>query len=72
LPEEWIPKVLATGFLPLPVTFQHAYAVRSLPHHYGDPFDRMVVAQAQCHNLTIVTVDPVIADYGVPTLDAAT
>jgi PIN domain nuclease of toxin-antitoxin system len=32
----------------------------------------MLVAQAQCESLTIVTVDPVIAAYGVPTLDAAT
>jgi PIN domain nuclease of toxin-antitoxin system len=57
---------------PLPVTFQHAYAVRTLPPLHGDPFDRMLVAQAQCEGLTIVTVDPVIAAYSVPTLDAST
>ena len=72
LPEDWIPKVLATGFLSLPVTFQHAYVVRTLPHHHGDPFDRMLVAQAQCENLTIVTVDPAISAYAIPVLDAST
>ena len=71
-PEEWIPEVLENNFEPLPVTFQHAYAVRSLPLLHGDPFDRMLVAQAQCENLTIVTVDPAIGAYAIPVLDAST
>jgi PIN domain nuclease of toxin-antitoxin system len=70
--EEWLPELLVSGFDPLFITFEHALAVRHLPHHHGDPFDRMLVAQAQCEGLTIVTVDPVIAAYGIPTLDAAT
>lgn len=71
-PEEWIPEVLAQGFDALPITFQHAYAVRRLPQHHGDPFDRMLVAQAECEGLILVSVDPVIRAYGVPTLDAST
>jgi PIN domain nuclease of toxin-antitoxin system len=71
-PEEWIPKLVARGLETLPVTFEHAYAVRSLPLLHGDPFDRMLIAQALCEGLTIVTVDPVICDYRVSTIDAAT
>jgi PIN domain nuclease of toxin-antitoxin system len=60
-----------SDFEPLSITFQHAFAVRTLPLHHGDPFDRMLVAQAQCEGLTIVTVDPVIRSYDVPALNAA-
>lgn len=70
--EEWIPDVLQHGFEPLPINLYHAYAIRVLPLLHGDPFDRMLVAQAQCEGLTIVTVDPVISAYGVSTLDAST
>ncbi|HLH18628.1 MAG TPA: type II toxin-antitoxin system VapC family toxin [Bryobacteraceae bacterium] len=59
-----------SGFRSLLVAFEHAFAVRHLPHHHGDPFDRMLVAQAQCENLTLVTAER-IAAYGVPTLDAS-
>ena len=69
-PEEWIPDVLAKGFEPLPTNSRHASAVRTLPQHHGDPFDRMPIAQAICENLTIVTADAVIRAYDVPTLDA--
>src|SRR5687767_6642583 len=44
-----------SGFRPLPVTFDHAFAVRKLPLHHADPFDRMLVAQAQCEDLVLVT-----------------
>jgi PIN domain nuclease of toxin-antitoxin system len=36
-----------------------------LPHHRGDPFDRLLIAQAQVHSLPIVTGDPAFADYDV-------
>ena len=55
---------------PLPITFRHGRAVRDLPQHHGDPFDRILVAQARCEGLTIVTADPAMAKYGVPTLEA--
>jgi PIN domain nuclease of toxin-antitoxin system len=60
-----------SGFQSLPVTFDHAFAVRHLPLHHTDPFDRMLIAQAQCEGLTLLTVDSQFADYGVPTLDAS-
>jgi PIN domain nuclease of toxin-antitoxin system len=52
-------------FQPLAVTLQHANAVTGLPHHHGDPFDRLLIAQAQVENLTILTSDPHFARYGV-------
>lgn len=57
-------------FEPLPVTISHACAAGRLPGHHDDPFDRMLVAQALAEGLTIVTRDPRIAPYGVPTLPA--
>jgi PIN domain nuclease of toxin-antitoxin system len=70
-PEDAIPRLFQHGFQPLSITFRHAFAVRYLPHHHADPFDRMLIAQAQCEDLTIVTADSKIAAYNVPTLDAS-
>ena len=58
------------GFEELPVVGEHAEAVRSLPPHDGDPFDRMLVAQARCEGLTLVTGDRALAAYDVPVLPA--
>jgi PIN domain nuclease of toxin-antitoxin system len=58
------------AFLPLPITFAHARAMRALPLHHRDPFDRMLVAQAQLEGLTLVTRDARLARYGVATLAA--
>jgi PIN domain nuclease of toxin-antitoxin system len=57
-------------FDPLPITVAHALAAGALPRHHQDPFDRMLVAQAMAEGLTIVTRDPRIELYGVPTLAA--
>jgi PIN domain nuclease of toxin-antitoxin system len=59
-----------SGFLELPVTFRHAELVASLPAHHRDPFDRLLVAQAQVEGLTLVTRDPVFRQYDL-TLIAA-
>lgn len=64
-PEELLSTVAASGFRELPVTFVHADQAGGLPPHHRDPFDRMLVAQAQVDGLTIVTHDSVIAKYGV-------
>lgn len=58
------------SFSELPVLGEHALAVRDLPPHHGDPFDRLLIAQARCEGLTIVTSDRVFAAYDVPTLPA--
>ncbi len=56
------------GFVELPVLSRHALLAGALPPHHGDPFDRMIVAQAQSEGLTVVTRDERIAAYGVPVL----
>ncbi|MBZ9766651.1 MULTISPECIES: type II toxin-antitoxin system VapC family toxin [unclassified Mesorhizobium] len=52
-------------FQPLAVTLQHAHAVGDLPPHHGDPFDRLLIAQAQVENLTILTSDSHFARYSI-------
>ncbi len=60
----------AMGLTELPVTASHAAGVRALPLHHGDPFDRLLVAQARSEGLTIITADEALAAYGVPILSA--
>ncbi len=67
-PGDLISAVEASGFQELAVTCVHADHAGNLPPHHRDPFDRMLVAQAQVEGLTIVTHDRVIAKYGVRTL----
>ncbi|HET6520264.1 MAG TPA: type II toxin-antitoxin system VapC family toxin [Geminicoccaceae bacterium] len=49
--------VAGEGFLPLPVTPRHAEPVGTLPHHHGDPFDRLLLAHAQAESMTLITQD---------------
>ena len=59
-----------SGFLELPVTFRHAERVGKLPPHHRDPFDRLLIAQADVEELTLVTRDAVFARYGVGVIGA--
>ena len=59
-----------SGFLELPVTFRHAERVGKLPPHHRDPFDRLLIAQADVEELTLVTRDAVFARYGVAVIGA--
>ena len=52
----------------LPVTQNHAFAVEDLPHHHGDPFDRLLVAQAIAEGVPILTRDRRLASYDVETI----
>ncbi len=61
---------LEHGFDGLPITLAHAAAAGRLPLHHRDPWDRMLVAQAQLEGLTIVTRDPVFDNYAVAVLRA--
>jgi PIN domain nuclease of toxin-antitoxin system len=54
------------GFLPLAISVEHGDALRTLPPHHRDPFDRMLIAQADIERLTIVSRDPAFRPYGVP------
>ena len=69
-PDELDAIVEAEGFDGLPIEIFHAEQASSLPRLHRDPFDRMLVAQAQVEGLSIITSDPAIAGYGVRTIDA--
>jgi PIN domain nuclease of toxin-antitoxin system len=60
----------AHRFQLLPVLLRHTKAIDSLPNHHGDPFDRMLVAQAIIDKLTLVTSDRAMRRYPVATLPA--
>lgn len=64
---DWIAR---SGFDELPIEVSHAVASAGLPRHHDDPFDRLLVAQAQAERLTLVTLDEAIARYEVSLLDA--
>lgn len=67
--EALFPGVLdANGFTLLPSALAHYRKLTSLPYHHGDPFDRLIIAQAQVENLAVVTCDPHFPAYGVPIL----
>ncbi len=53
------------GFIPLSIGVDHAELAGSLPQLHRDPFDRLLVAQAQMEGLTLVTVDELILQYPV-------
>jgi PIN domain nuclease of toxin-antitoxin system len=58
----------ALGFIELPITIAHAELAGSLPLHHKDPFDRMLIAQAQHEGLLLVTSDRAFHAYGGPVL----
>jgi PIN domain nuclease of toxin-antitoxin system len=55
-------------FESLPLTVKHGLAAGALNRYHGDPFDRMLVAQASLESLTLVTRDRQLAEYGVAIL----
>ncbi len=57
-------------FTPLSISTEHALAVETLPQHHADPFDRLLIVQAQLENLTLVTRDGRFEAYDVATLPA--
>jgi PIN domain nuclease of toxin-antitoxin system len=54
----------SSGFQELPVWARHTAAVATLPPHHGDPFDRLLLAQAVTEPLRLMTADRVISMYG--------
>jgi PIN domain nuclease of toxin-antitoxin system len=58
----------AVGFELLAITAPHAEHAGALPRHHGDPFDRMLIAQAMLEGLVLGTQDPQMRPYGVPLL----
>jgi PIN domain nuclease of toxin-antitoxin system len=65
-PADYVPeRMRLTGVTPLPVEHAHALRVADLPQHHTDPFDRLLVAQAQLLGVPIVTADPQLDAYEV-------
>lgn len=58
--------LLDNGYLELAITSAHAVSVDSLPALHKDPFDRLLLAQALCEGVTLVTADSQLAKYGGP------
>jgi len=58
--------LIENGYLELPVSGDHAVAVATLPGLHKDPFDRLLVAQAQVAGITLLTADPQVAAYPGP------
>ncbi len=58
--------LLDNGYLELPIMSDHVVAIASLPQIHKDPFDRLLVAQAMVEGITLLTTDPVVAQYPGP------
>jgi len=69
-PDDMVRWILAEDFEELPVRMVHARLAGALPRHHADPFDRLLIAQAQIEGLTIVTRDRAFEAYEVPLLTA--
>jgi PIN domain nuclease of toxin-antitoxin system len=68
-PAQYVPSRMETsGTAALPVLHTHALHVASLPLHHGDPFDRILIAQAQLEETSILTADRQFAAYEVEIL----
>lgn len=65
---DWVAR---SGFTELAIDIHHAVRSAELPPHHRDPFDRLLVAQAQLEDLTLITSDPDIRSYAVEILDAS-
>lgn len=70
LPNDLEAQLSEKRFELLPIALRHTRAITSLPHHHRDPFDRMLIAQAQVDGMTLVTSDREIERYQVTLLPA--
>lgn len=70
MPTGLVEQCHSEGFALLAMNARHADRAGSLPLHHTDPFDRMLVAQAEIDTLILVTRDRTLASYGVPLIAA--
>lgn len=68
LPELIAGQVQTNDLQILPVTIGHVFALEALPGHHGDPFDRLLIAQANAEGAILLSQDPVFAHYPVNVL----
>jgi PIN domain nuclease of toxin-antitoxin system len=68
-PSSYVPKRMAAqGIRPLAITHTHTLAVSELPAHHTDPFDRLLIAQAQIEDMVVLTADRAMEPYGIRVL----
>lgn len=66
---QWITQAMTDlSMTVLPITVEYADVQAGLPKHHRDPFDRLLVAQAQAENMTLVSADPGFDPYGIARL----
>lgn len=71
-PRDYVPsRMRSSGVDGLQVSHAHALHVATLPHHHGDPFDRLLVAQAQLEDLALVTADRQLDRYDIAIIRAS-
>lgn len=58
--------LIDNGYIEIPITSQHAVAIDGLPPIHKDPFDRILLAQSIVEGITLITVDPLLAQYPGP------
>ncbi len=62
----WMEKAMADlGVAVLPITVESADVQAQLPNHHRDPFDRLLVAQAQVESVSVVSADAILDQYGI-------
>jgi PIN domain nuclease of toxin-antitoxin system len=65
-PSEFVTRAMRLMALEsLDITHNHAFALQELPNHHRDPFDRMLIAQAQTEQLVLLTTDRIFEQYKV-------
>lgn len=68
-PGDMIERVDESGYERLPITFEHAREAGRLPLLHGDPFDRILVAQARAEGMTLASADATLRRYNVAVLE---
>ena len=63
-------RFVEAGFMLLPVSAEHTAAVDDLPRLHGDPFDRLLIAQARVERVPFLTADRALENYGAPVVIA--
>jgi PIN domain nuclease of toxin-antitoxin system len=70
MPDGLVDTLASGGFIPLGISVEHAGRAPGLPLHHRDPFDRMLIAQAQLEALALVSADGSFDPYEVEVVDA--
>ena len=68
VPDDLAIQIKNHNFQPLSITINHGLAIEKLPYHHNDPFDRMIIAQAICESMTIITRDKKFSSYKISIL----